>query len=82
MPLYSKTENWMENFGCWIAASAIRYQMKRSNYEHTISGVLNSGFEIHFNAEFSFNPNQTHLNKLIFKITNKLQAGDFDQGWS
>ncbi len=31
-------------------------------------------------AEFSSNPNQTHMNKLInvFKITRKLQTGVFD----
>jgi len=30
-------------------------------------------------SEFSFNPDQTHLNKLIevLRITRKLQAGDF-----
>ncbi len=35
-------------------------------------------------AEFSSNPNQTHLKQLInvFKITRKLQAGVFDYGWS
>ncbi len=34
-------------------------------------------------AEFSSNPNQTHLNKLInvFKITRKLQTGVFVGGW-
>ncbi len=34
--------------------------------------------------QFSSSPNQTHLNKLIkvFRITRKLQAGEFDQGWS
>ncbi len=34
-------------------------------------------------VEFSSNPNHTHLNKLIkvFRITRKLQASDFGQGW-
>ncbi len=38
----------------------------------------------HCPANFSSNPNQTHLNQLIklFRITNKQQAGVFDQGWS
>ncbi len=40
--------------------------------------------EGHCPANFSSNPNQTHLNQLIklFRITSKLQAGEFDQGWS
>ncbi len=35
-------------------------------------------------AEFSSNPNQTHLRMLIrvFKIIRKLQVDEFDQGWS
>ncbi len=35
-------------------------------------------------AEFSSNPNQTHLSMLIrvFKIIRKSQVGKFDQGWS
>ncbi len=35
-------------------------------------------------AEFSSNPNQTHLSMLIsiFKIIRNLQVGEFDQGWS
>ncbi len=35
-------------------------------------------------AEFSSNPNQTHLSMLIrvFKIIRKSQVGEFDQGWS
>ncbi len=34
-------------------------------------------------AEFSFNSNQIHLNKqMVFGVTRKLQAGEFDQGWS
>ncbi len=34
-------------------------------------------------AEFSSNPNQTHLNMLIrvFRIIRKSQEGEFDQGW-
>ncbi len=34
-------------------------------------------------AEFSSNPNQTHLSMLIrvFKIIRKSQVGEFDQGW-
>jgi len=37
--------------------------------------------EIHCPADFSSNPNQTHLNKLIevFRINRKIQAGEFDQ---
>ncbi len=35
-------------------------------------------------AEFSSNPNQTHLSMLIsvFKFIRKSQVGEFDQGWS
>ncbi len=35
-------------------------------------------------AEFSSNPNQTHLSMLIrvFKIIRKSQVGEFDQSWS
>ncbi len=38
-----------------------------------------SQLEVHFPAEFSSNPNQSHLNKLIkvFRINRKLQAGEF-----
>ncbi len=38
--------------------------------------------EIHFPAEFSSNPNQTHLSMLInvFRIFRKSQVGEFDQG--
>ncbi len=37
-----------------------------------------------FSAEFSSNPNQTHLNKLIkvFSISRKSLADEFDQVWS
>ncbi len=47
-----------------------------------IKQLLRSG--IHFPAEFSSNPNQTHLNMLInvFRIIRKLQEGEYDQGWS
>ncbi len=40
--------------------------------------------EIHFPAEYSCNPNQTHLNMLInaFRIIRKSQVAEFDQGWS
>ncbi len=40
--------------------------------------------EIHFPADFSCNPNQTHLNMLlsVFRIISKPQVGEFDQGWS
>ncbi len=35
-------------------------------------------------AEFSSNPNQTHLSMLIrvFQIIRESQVGEFDQGWS
>ncbi|KAL0158887.1 hypothetical protein M9458_046963, partial [Cirrhinus mrigala] len=35
-------------------------------------------------GEFNSNPDQTHLNKLInvFRITRRLQTGEFYQGWS
>ncbi len=44
------------------------------------TGISNVGPEGRCPAEFSSNPNQTHLKKLIkvFKITGKLQAGVFD----
>ncbi len=45
--------------------------------------VLNSGSQIWpIPAEFSSNPNQTHLSMLItvFKIIRKSQVGEFDQG--
>ncbi len=40
--------------------------------------------EIHFPAEFSSIPNQTHLSMLInfFRIIRKSQVDEFDQGWS
>jgi len=45
-------------------------------------GWATSVLEGHCPTEFSFNPNQTHQNKLIkaFRITRKLQAGDFFSG--
>ncbi len=47
-------------------------------------GSLTLDLEVHFPAEFSSNPNQTHLNKLIkvFRINTKLQAAVFNPGWS
>ncbi len=35
-------------------------------------------------AEFSSNPNQTHMSMLIrvFEIIRKAQVGEIDQGWS
>ncbi len=47
-------------------------------------GSSNLDLESHFPAEFSCNPNQTHLNMLInvFRIIRKSQTGEFDQGWS
>ncbi len=47
-------------------------------------GYSNLAREIHFPAEFSSNPNQTHLSMLIdvFRIIRKSQLGEFDQGWS
>ncbi len=47
-------------------------------------GSSNLDLESHFPAEFSCNPNQTHLSMLIrvFKIIRKSQVGEFDQGWS
>ncbi len=40
--------------------------------------------KVHFHAQFSSNPNQTLLNKLInvSRITRRLQAGEFGKGWS
>jgi len=50
----------------------------------TLNGYLCQGWatlvmEDHCPTEFSFNPNETNLNKLIevFRIARKLQAGDF-----
>jgi len=42
-------------------------------------GWATSVLEGHCPTEFSFNTIQTHLNKIIevFRITRKLQAGDF-----
>ncbi len=47
-------------------------------------GQANSALPGHFPSEFSFNPNQTHLNQVIivFKTTRRLRAGEFFQGWS
>ncbi len=63
------------------------YQYKKKRHNNSI--CIHQGFstlarEIHFPAEFSSSPNQTHLSKLIkvFRITRTLQAGEFDQGWS
>jgi len=54
--------------------------------EPGIRDLLRLGFstlalEVHFPAEFSSNPNQTpeHLTK-VFRIDEKLKAGEFDQG--
>ncbi len=54
-------------------------------YKGTLKqGSSNLAHEIHFPAEFSCNPNKTHLNMLInvFRIIRKSQTGEFDQGWS
>ncbi len=47
-------------------------------------GYSNLVCEIHFPAEFSSNPTQTHLSMLInvFRIIRKSQVGEFDLGWS
>ncbi len=49
-----------------------------------VQGYSNLSREVHFPAEFSSNPNQTHLSMLInaFRIIRKSQVGEFDQGWS
>lgn len=48
------------------------------------AGFSALALEIHYISEFISNPNKTHLNKLIriFRITRKLQGGEYDQGWS
>ncbi len=50
----------------------------------SMQGSLTLDLEVHFPAEFSSNPNQTHLNKLIkvFRINTKLQVAVFNPGWS
>ncbi len=47
-------------------------------------GYSNLAREIHFRADFSSKPNQTHLSMLIsvFRIIRKSQVGAFDQDWS
>ncbi len=47
-------------------------------------GYSNLAREVHFPAEFSPNPNQTHLSMLVnvFRIIRKSQVGEFDQSWS
>ncbi len=47
-----------------------------------VQGYSNLACEVHFPAEFSSNPNQTHLSMLInaFRIIRKSQVGEFDQG--
>ncbi len=52
--------------------------------ERLQQGYSNLTREIHFPAEFSSNPNQTHLSMLIrvFMIIRKSQVGESDQGWS
>ncbi len=47
-------------------------------------GYSNLAREIHFPAEFSSNPNQTHLSMLInvFRILRTITVGEFDQGSS
>jgi len=55
-------------------------------YEACINALflINSVLEGHCLAEFSFNPDPTHLSKLIkdFRITRKSQVSVFDQGQS
>ncbi len=47
----------------------------------TILGCMSRHF--HFPAEFSSNPNQTHLSMLInvFRVIRKSQVAEFDKGW-
>jgi len=49
-----------------------------------IQGFSNSVLEGRFPAEFSSNPDQTQLSKLIkvFRISRNSQGSVFDQGWS
>ncbi len=85
--------NYMTKKGEVIAAIDLHEKHNYSNlllfsdlchHEQLRQGSLNLAHEIHFPAEFSSNPNQTHLSMLIsvFKIIRKSQVGEFDQGWS
>ncbi len=67
--------------------SAIRLKFAFSKisyctFKYYILGVLESDTSWStFLQGFHSNPDQTHLVK-VFRITRKLQAGEFDQGWS
>jgi len=56
---------------------------KVSSFNSSKTGMGTVFLEIHFPAEFSFNPTRTQMNKLIkgFRITRKLQTCVF-QGQS
>ncbi len=55
-----------------------------SNTNCVDQGYSNLAHEIHFPADLSSNPNQTHLSMLInvFRIIRKSQVGEFEQGCS
>ncbi len=57
---------------------------KDGHCDNLKQGCSNLAREIHFPAELSSNPNQTHLSMLIhvFRIIRKSKVGEFDQGWS
>ncbi len=58
-------------------------QIKQLIFGHwLVQGFSTLALKVHFPAEFSSNPNQTHLNKLIklFRITRKW-LGMFDGVW-
>ncbi len=47
-------------------------------------GILKYAINIHFPADLSSKPNQTHMRMLInvFRIIRKSQVGEFEQGWT
>ncbi len=63
--------------------SVITTQFRVPIDDSIVQGSSNLGREIHFPAEFSSNPNQTHLSMLInvCRIIRKSQVGEFDQDW-
>ncbi len=73
----------------YISAGEVTFREKTKfvfidDDDDIVQGYSNLSREVHFPAEFSSNPNQTHLSMLInaFRIIRKSQVGEFDQGWS
>ncbi len=74
--------NWTESILAIQVNQNYESNLMTTVFEITslLNWIGNSVLECRCPAEFSSNPNQTHLKKLInvFEITRKLQAGVFD----